>query len=334
MYIQRAKYNNRYINGVFPSIRIESPQAGQKIAKNDLKLIIMTRACRLGYQNYYYKIYINNEDYKNEFYTDGEISLDSVSVGHVSLKVELYYGNNLVNEDSIDFVVYDSETKSHSGVKVPCDPVSSESSYEDDGPCDPVSSSSYSKSSSSSSSSHEVDDGPNGPCEPVTSSSYSSTSTSSSSSSYEDDEVGPCDPITYSDDASELPKSPRSNKCKLVLSKGVPGPRGPPGPSGDGGLIKSIYNSTQLASGVRTYVVKESEYRNIILTLPQADYSKNYNGIYNGDVVTIYNDTLEGVLIQVAPGYGMKGVDGYYVLQSNMSMTFHNLKSTWYPISK
>ena len=99
-------------------------------------------------------------------------------------------------------------------------------------------------------------------------------------------------------------------------------------------MIKAIYNSTYLAPGVRTYIVKKSEYNNIILSLPLVDFERKYNDIYEGFVVTIINASQNQVLIESGAGYNIKGVDDYFILYPKQSITFHNLKSTWYAISK
>ena len=167
MYLQRSKYNNRYIDGVFPNISIKSPQPNQRISYNDLNLWIVTRSCRLGYGQYYYKIYLNGELYKDSFWSDGYIKIDTqLEIGILNIKVELYYGNNLVNEDNINVIIYNSETRyliiGNKTKKPVCNPISSSSE------------------SSSASSSQEVSCKP---CHPRTSSSSNSSSSSSSSNS-------------------------------------------------------------------------------------------------------------------------------------------------------
>lgn len=348
MYLHRTSQNNRYIGGSFPSIRIQSPIPMEQVSCSDFRLLVVTKACRLGHNNYYFTIFINEVQYKSKYYTDGYISVQGIDLdlGQLRITVKLYYGNGLVYEDCVTAILYhpDIDYKEE-----PCDPIIEKAEACDptneeelvpnpmilviegtQEPCDPY---------ESMCESEDNDDGPDnvGPCDPY-------------ESMCESKDKEPCDPyesVCESEshiDENDYPCDPyESMECdedKVVViqgPRGIPGPRGPGGPrgpKGDGGMIKKVYKSKCLSSKVRTYIVKNSDYKEIVLTLPDA-YSRVDDQCKNvGHVVTIYNDSCKQTLVQPPCDYKLKDVCGFFLLNPAQSATFHNLKKDWYVVSK
>nr|QBK89559.1 MAG: putative metalloprotease [Pithovirus LCPAC001] len=340
MYLARTNQNNRYVNGVFPSVRIEKPIPMEHVSYEDFRLLIVTKSCRLGHNNYYFTIFINDVQYMDKYYTDGYIPIKGfdLDLGQLQITVKLYYGNGLVYEDCVTVISYHPDIDYKD---IPCDPIIEKAEA-----CDPVVANEnapcevYESSQSicesdventpcevyESSQSMYESDGENKPCEVY----------ESSQSMYESDGEGPCDVYESSQSICESMEEMECDE-KLTVIMGPSGPCGPPGPKGeqgDGGIIKKVYKSKRLSPKVRTYIVKNSEHKEIVLTLPESYYQRDKDCKNIGHVVTIYNDSCKQTLVQAPCDYKLKDVRGFFLLNPAQSATFHNLKKKWYVVSK